>query len=359
MRFGVVGCGTIAQVMHVPYLAELPRAELVALADPVQERAGALADRYGVPGRYTSATELVADADVDAVVVCTPSHTHGDVVGTTLDADIHTFVEKPLAACPADADQMVAAAEDSDAVAMVGYMKRYDPAYERAREELQTLDGIDLVTAYDVDPDHRRIIEEVYDLIPGSPPESLIEESRATRREDIQAAIGTADDLLVEAYDFQIEHLCHDVNVLRDLFGAVRTLGDVRILADGRYATAHLTYENGVPCVLESGDSDRTWFEEYVRVDGPGGMVRLSFSNPFIRNTPSELQVKRGRGDLADTTYTPSYDEAFKRELEWFVDCVEGDREVRTTFAEARADVELIADLFRVAQDLEPDGSYE
>ena len=358
MRFGVVGCGTIAQVMHVPYLAELPAAELTALADPVEARVEALADRYGVSDRYRTGEALVAGADVDAVVVCTPSHTHADAVETALGTGVHTFVEKPLAACPADADRVVTAAEESSAVAMVGYMKRYDPAYERTRAELRSLDGIDLVTAYDVDPDHARIVSEVYDLIEGSPPESLVEESRRERRADLEAALGTDDDLLVEAYDFQIEHLCHDVNVLRGLFGAVESIEDVRVLADGRYATAHLTYEGGIPCVLESGDSERKWFEEYVRVDGPNGMVRLSFSNPFIRNTPSELQVKRGIEDLAETTYAPSYDEPFKRELAWFVDCVEGDRDPRTTVAEARRDVELIADLLRVSRGLDTRGDY-
>jgi len=359
MRFGVVGCGTIAQVMHVPYLTELPAVDLVALADPVESRVESLANRYNVPGRYRTTDELVADSDLDAVVVCTPSHTHADVVEITLGAGLHTFVEKPLAADPADAERMETAAADADPVAMVGYMKRYDPAYERAREELFSLDGIDLVTAYDVDPDHARIIDEVYDLIEGSPPESLMEESRRDRRADIEAAIGTDDDALVEAYDFQIEHVCHDVNVLRGLFGAVESIDHVELVADGRYATAHLTYEDGVPCVLESGDSDRKWFEEYVRVDGPNGMVRLSFSNPFIRNTPSELQVKLGLESLSETTYTPSYSEAFKQELEWFIGCIEGDREVRTTFREARADVELIADLFRIVDGSETRGAYE
>jgi len=358
MRVGVVGCGTIAQVMHVPYLAELPAWDLAALADPVQSRARTLADCYNVPGLYSTVDELVADGDVEAVVVCTPSHTHADVVETTLGAGLHTFVEKPLAASPADADRMVAAAAESDAQAMVGYMKRYDPAYERAREELRSLDGIDLVTAYDTDPDHQRIIDEVYDLFEGDPPESLIEESRRERRTAIESAIGTDEDLLVEAYDFQIEHLCHDVNVLRGLFGAVEAIEDVDVFADGRYATARLTYEEGVPVVLQTGDSERKWFEEYVRVDAPDGMVRLSFSNPFIRNTPSELQVKRGLEELTETTYTPSSEEPFKRELEWFFDCIDGERVVRTTFSEASADVELIADLFRASQGVNTHGAY-
>lgn len=358
MRFGVVGCGTIAQVMHVPYLAELPDVDLVALADPVESRVETLGDRYNVPNRYRTADDLVAESDPAAVVVCTPSHTHADVVETTLSADVHTLVEKPLAARPEDADRLVATAEDSDAVAMVGYMKRYDPAFERAREELHSLDGIDLVTAYDVDPDHARIVDEVYDLIEGSPPESLRAASRRDRRADIEAAIRTDDDALVDAYDFQIEHLCHDVNVLRGLFGAVESVDHVKVLADRQYATAHLTYDGGVACVLESGDSDRKWFEEYVRVDGPNGMVRLSFSNPFIRNTPSEVRVKLGVDTLSETTYIPSNDEAFKRELEWFVGCIEGDRDVRTTFEEARADIELIADLFRIATGSETRGTY-
>jgi predicted dehydrogenase len=349
MQFGIVGCGLVAQVMHIPYLAENPDVELYAFADPATERATVLADRYNVPNVYDSHEALVADSGdaLDAVVVLTPSHTHADVTTATLDAGIHTLVEKPLATSPEDANRMVETAERSDATAMVAYMKRYDPAYQRAAAAIEDLEQIDLVTAYDVDPDHGRIVEEVYDLVEGTPPESLIEESIAKRQSDIKSAIGTEDDWLAEAYDFQIEHVCHDINALRGLFGAVESIDHVNIFADGRYATANLTYEDGVQCVLETGDSDRKWFEEFIRVDGPDGMVNVEFSNPFIKNTPTELQVKEGIEELTDTVHTPSYDEPFKREQEQFIECITSDSPVETTFAEARDDVELIADLFR------------
>jgi len=349
MQFGIVGCGLVAQVMHIPYLAENPDVELYAFADPATERATALADRYNVPNVHDSHEALVADSgdQLDAVVVLTPSHTHADVTEATLGAEIHTLVEKPLATSPADANRMVEAAEASDATAMVAYMKRYDPAYQRAAAAIEDLEQIDLVTAYDVDPDHGRIVEEVYDIVEGTPPESLIEESIAKRQSDIESAIGTDDEWLAEAYDFQIEHVCHDVNALRGLFGAVESIDHVNIFADGRYATANLTYDDGVQCVLETGDSDRKWFEEFIRVDGPDGMVNVEFSNPFIRNTPTELQVKEGIEELTDTVHTPSYDEPFKREQERFIECITSDAPVETTFAEARDDVELIADLFR------------
>ncbi|MBX0325094.1 Gfo/Idh/MocA family oxidoreductase [Halomicroarcula sp. F13] len=349
MRFGIIGCGLVAQVMHIPYLAELSDAELHAFVDPAEDRAATLAERYNVPNVYRAHEELLADVgdELDAVVVLTPSHTHADVTVDTLDADIHTLVEKPLAATPEDADRMVEAAEASDATAMVAYMKRYDPSYERAQTVVDELDEIDLVTAYDVDPDHFRIVEEVYDLVPGSPPESVIEESGAKRQTDIEQAIGTDDETLVDAYDFQLEHVCHDVNALRGLFGDVESIDHVNVFADGRYATAHLTYEDGVECILETGDSDRKWFEEFVRVDSPEGMVTVDFSNPFIKNTPTELRIKEGTEELTDTVETPSYEEPFKRELEYFLDCTEGEAPVRTTFAEARDDLQVIVDLFR------------
>lgn len=349
MQFGIIGCGTIAQIMHLPYLAEIPETELHALVDPAIDRANALGDRYNVPHRFEDAGQLLdaVGSELDAVVVLTPAHTHADVVVDTLDADIPTLVEKPLAATLADADRMVEAAERSDATAMVAYMKRYDPAYERAQQELETLTDVDLVTAYDVDPDHGRIIDEVYDLVGGALPNGFVEESVAERREQIKEAIGTDDETLVAAYDFQLDHVCHDVNALRGLFGDVKRINHVEVFDDHRYLVANLEYEGGEHCVLESGDSDRKWFEQFIRVDAPNGMLNLKFSNPFIQNTPTELRVKSGIKEVEDTTHTPSYDEPFKRELERFIHCVEDDAVVRTTFLEARDDLELIIELFR------------
>lgn len=349
MQFGVIGCGTVAQIMHIPYLAELPDAELYAFVDPAEDRATELADRYNVPHVYATHEPLLEERsdELDAVIVLTPAQAHADVVVDTLAAGVHTLVEKPLTATL------------EDATAMVAYMKRYDPAYERARERIDGLDAIDLVTAYDVDPDHGRIIDEVYNLVGGNPPSDLIEESVAKRQSDIERAIGTDDEVLTDAYDFQLDHLCHDVNALRGLFGEVEQIDHVDVFAGGRYATAHLVYENGVRCVLETGDSDRKWFEEFIRVDGPDGMVEVDFSNPFIKNTPTELRVKRGTEELSDTVYTPSYDESFKREIASFIECVEDEADVRTTFAEAREDLRVIIDLFRTYQGERPRADRE
>ena len=360
MQFGIIGCGTIAQIMHIPYVVELPEADLHALADPAVDRANRLAERYNVDNVFASAEDMIAALgdELDAAIVLTPPNQHVDVVERTLEADIHTLVEKPLSVSIEDADRMVAAAETSDATAMVAYMKRYDPAYQDAQDEIANLDAIDTVTAYDVDPDHGRIIDEVYDLVTGDVPDDVIAESMEKQRADSMAAVATEDEDRADDYHWHLEHICHDVNVLRGIFGDVERIDHVDLYADGRYATAHLVYEGGVRCTLESGLSERKWFEEWLRVDTAEGMVRLEWSNPFIKNSPTELQVKRGVESIADETRTPSYDEPFKAEIEHFIGAVQGGREVLTPFTEARDDVRLIADLFRCVDSKSLIGDY-
>ncbi|WP_372480195.1 Gfo/Idh/MocA family protein [Halomicrobium sp. HM KBTZ05] len=360
MRFGIIGCGTIAQIMHIPYVTELPDLELYALADPATERVTTLGERYNVPHRYESADEMIAERgeELDAVIVLTPPSQHADVVETTLGAEIDTLVEKPLSVSVADADRMVSAAEAADATAMVAYNKRYAPAVEAAREEIAALDRVDKITAYDVDPNHGRNIDEVYDLVDGAVPESVIETTREKQLADSKQVIDSDDDELADDYHWHLEHICHDVNLLRGLFGGVESIDHVDLYADGRYATANLVYEGGRRCTLDSGLSDRKWFEEFVRVDSPTGMIELSFDDPFIRNSPPSVRVKRGTDEIADETRTPSYEESFKREVEHFVACIRGDAEVRTPFEEGRADVRLIADLFRQTQGAPLLGDY-
>jgi predicted dehydrogenase len=360
MQIGIVGCGTVAQTMHIPHTVELPETELVALCDPATDRVETLAERYGVQGRFSDAEGMIEEMGekLDAAIVLTPMQHHVEAVETTLGAGIHTLVEKPLAASLADADRLVAAAEASDATAMVAYMKRYAPAYERAREVVADLDGIDRVTAYDVDPDHGRILGEVYDLVRGSVPDALLERSSEIRRNDAMSAIGTDDPDLAADYNWHLEHACHDVNLLRGLFGGVERIDHVDLYAENRYVTAHLRYEDDLRCVLHSGDSDRREFEEYIRVDTPSTAVTLEYFNPFVKNTPAELRVRRGTDTLSDETVRGSYEEPFKRELRRFVACARGDREVSTTFAQAREDVRLIADLFRVVADETTVGEY-
>ena len=75
VRVGVLGAGAWAEFAHLPGYKRDPRCELVAIADPMVDRARAFAEKFGIPNAYASHEELIARDDIDVVDVCTPSAT--------------------------------------------------------------------------------------------------------------------------------------------------------------------------------------------------------------------------------------------------------------------------------------------
>ncbi|WP_408960404.1 Gfo/Idh/MocA family oxidoreductase [Natrinema sp. 74] len=350
MEFGVIGCGTIAQIMHIPNIVEIPGGTLAALCDPAENVTSALGERYNVGSdrRYTDPDRMIEDlaTDLDAVIVTTPMQTHVDVVESALTAGLHTLVEKPLAVTPDDAEQLAQTAERSDATAMVAYNRRFEPAYEKLADELSEVEQIDSVTAYAVDADFSKSLPDIYDVVEPDLDAEFLERSADRRLEQCKRAIGTDDDDLAAAYGFQLEHVCHDINALRGLFGDLISIDHVDFVRDGYFGTAHLVFEGGERCLLQTGDSERHWHEQFVRIDTPDRMLRLEFDHPFVRYNSATLSIKQGTAETVDCQYKPTREESFKRELDAFIACVRGERDVPTPITEACDDIETIASLF-------------
>ena len=130
IRVGVVGCGLVAQVMHLPYLRELSdRFEIAGVCDLSQVRVDAVGDAYGVARRTTDWHELIT-WPLDAVLILI-SGSHAPIASAAIAAGLHVFSEKPLALSVAEGRAVVEEARAAGVCLMVGYMKRYDPAYER------------------------------------------------------------------------------------------------------------------------------------------------------------------------------------------------------------------------------------
>src|SRR5207244_3629049 len=141
-RVAVVGGGLVAQAEHLPYLSQFrDRFELAALVEPSEPVRDALAGRYGIPRTFGDYRGALDAGGLDAVVVCSPAGTHAEVVLAALDAGLHVFVEKPMCITLADADAIVAARDRAGRVVQVGYMKRFDPAYELLLDELPAVAG--------------------------------------------------------------------------------------------------------------------------------------------------------------------------------------------------------------------------
>jgi len=135
-RLGVVGLGYWGPNLARNF-AGLPDCEVSWLCDASKEAREKVA--RGIPGARQSESldELLADPDLDAVVLATPVPSHAELATKALRAGKHCFVEKPLATTVADAERAVAAAEQADRTLMVGHLLEYHPAVTRLKQMVQ------------------------------------------------------------------------------------------------------------------------------------------------------------------------------------------------------------------------------
>jgi len=111
VRFGIIGCGGIANGFHMKDLSQIPEAKLVACADIRPAVAKAFAEKWGAETSYGEYPQLLTRDDVDAVIVATHHETHAAIGIEALEAGKHVLVQKPLTTRLEDADRFVAAAE--------------------------------------------------------------------------------------------------------------------------------------------------------------------------------------------------------------------------------------------------------
>ena len=112
IRVGIIGCGKIAQVRHIPEYLANPHVELYGFYDINQARTEELAKKYGGKA-FASYEELLADESIEAVSVCAANHAHAEISIAALKAGKHVLCEKPMAVTLPECEAMVAAAKES------------------------------------------------------------------------------------------------------------------------------------------------------------------------------------------------------------------------------------------------------
>lgn len=132
LKIGIIGCGGIANGKHMPALSHLDDVEMVAFCDLIEERAKKAAEEYGTADAkvYTDYKELLKDASIDIVHVCTPNRSHSFISIDAMEAGKHVMCEKPMAKTAADARAMLEAAKRTGKKLTIGYQNRRNPESE-------------------------------------------------------------------------------------------------------------------------------------------------------------------------------------------------------------------------------------
>jgi predicted dehydrogenase len=140
LRVGVLGCGVIAQTVHLNVLQRLPEVEIAAIADSDEERRREAANQVKTARAYADYREVFQDKQVDAVIICLPTGLHCEAALQAMESGKHLYLEKPLAASKEDCVKILHAWEKSGLVGMIGFNYRFHPLYQEAHRILATGD---------------------------------------------------------------------------------------------------------------------------------------------------------------------------------------------------------------------------
>lgn len=134
---GVIGLGRMGQVYAHHLATRVPQARIAAVADALEERGRAFADEFGIESWSTDYREVLANKEVKAVFVISPTSTHREVVTAAAEAGKAIFCEKPVALTLADTDAMLATIEKNGVMFQVGFMRRLDAGYVAAKKQIE------------------------------------------------------------------------------------------------------------------------------------------------------------------------------------------------------------------------------
>ncbi len=353
LKVGLIGCGAIAQIQHLPHLRELRDEFAIAgLCDLSAGVLEAVGEEYGVPPerRFLDYHGLLA-SDVDAVIVC-PFGPHAAPSIAAARAGKHVLVEKPMCTTVDEAEAMVAAAEAAGVVLMVAYMKRHEPAYAYARARVREMADVRFVQVNHLHPDNSLHVAEFsvrrFDDIP---PEAR-EEATAAQARLIATALGLpegeqAPPAIRRAFGSILGSMIHDIGNLHGLFGPPARVLSTEIWAEGRGISTTLAYADGKRAVCSWVDLPELWdFKETLEVYGSRERVIVSFPTGFSRGLPSTVTLHGMDEDRTPWRKELSWhDNPFKLELQHFRACVLSGTRPETDGQGAVHDIALVRDI--------------
>lgn len=136
INIGIIGCGKIAQVRHIPEYVDNKNCRLAGFYDINLNRAKEMAQKYGGTA-FSSYEELLQYKGIDAVSVCVPNSLHCEVTMAALRLGKHVLCEKPMATSISDCEAMVKAADEAGKKLLIGNNQRLTAAHRTAKKLIE------------------------------------------------------------------------------------------------------------------------------------------------------------------------------------------------------------------------------
>ncbi len=303
-------------MVHAENIAQkIQGAELVYVVASRPERAKKAADELGAKKWTTDPDVVFEDDSIDAVILVTPTSTHYDLIKKAAKHNKQIFVDKPITETVEQAKEVSALINETGVHCMVGFMRRFDPAYLEAKKRIE---------AGDIG---KPLYFKGMSRDPGSPPEAVIKNSG-----------GIFLDLCI-----------HDFDIARFLMGSevksVTSLGSVQVhpfmhtYQDVDQAISFLEFESGAAADIEGSRNSTYGYDIRGEVVGTDGAMQIG----TIRKENVTLLNAKGSTYENIPVFQSKFQEAFLIEMNHFIKCIQNNEKPLVNEVDGLASLQVAA----------------
>lgn len=345
VKVGLVGLGEVAQIIHLPILqAQADKFEIAAICDISQELLTALGERYNVPAehRYRDYSELAGQRDLDAVFVLNSDEYHTDTTLAALRHGKHVLIEKPMCLTHQEAEAIIKTRDSAGVQVVVGYMRRFAPAFIAAKEQVRALEKINYARVRDIIGQNAQFINQSSVVIrPNDIPKEATRERAERAGRLIKEALGDVPASLASVYRLLCGLSSHDLSAMRELLGMPERI--VSAQHHGRFLTVLFAYDD-FTVTYETGIDHNRRFDAHITVYGEEKEIQVQYDTPYIRHLPTQLFTRETRGEaFEERVVRPTFTDAYTIELLHFHNVVTHNEEPRTTPEDFVHDLDIFA----------------
>jgi predicted dehydrogenase len=342
-KVGLIGLGEVAQVIHLPILQALSdRFEIAAICDISQELLAVLGERYNIPfeRRYTDYNDLTAQKDLDAVLVVNSDEYHTDSALAALQHGKHVLIEKPMCLTHQEADAIIKARNETGVQVMVGYMRRYAPAFVQAVEQVRCLEKINYVRVRDIIGQNAQFVNQSSVVLrPKDIPQEAIQDRAERASQMVKAAIGDAPATLARTYRLLGGLSSHDLSAMREMLGMPERVIAAR--QHGTFLTVLFEY-NGFTAMYETGVDRNRRFDAHIAVYSEQKEIQVQYNTPYIRHLPTQLIIRETRGEAyEEQVIRPTFTDPYTIELQHFYEVITNNVPPKATAEDFLYDLDL------------------
>ncbi|CAG8879357.1 unnamed protein product [Penicillium salamii] len=334
VRVGLIGCGEIAQVVHIPTLNLLSTFFTITYLCDVSPAA-----LKSCQGRALGTPKTTGDPY------------HADRAILALQNDKFVFLEKPVALNQRDLNRVRDVETASKGQVMVGYMRRYAPAFAQFREEIGDRNDILFARVRDIIGPNIAFVSQS-----GTFPERFtdfpaeqIEDKEARFKDQIAQALAECgkqpSDQLAKFWSLLSGLGTHDLSAMREALG----MPDKVIGVSPTFPFWNVLFQYpGFVVSYESGIDNVPRFDAHIEVYTPKKTIKIEYDTPYVKGLPTKLYITSNKdGVLEQSGVRTTYEDSYTIELLALHETITGGKPVKTTIEDAANDMKLLEMIVR------------